>query len=523
MKQLFAYIRVSTPKQGKGVSLQEQRSAAEQRVARAQGTIIEWFTEKRTAAKAGRPEFDRMVRLLRKGKADGFVIHKIDRGSRNFRDWAVIDELIDSGVEVYFANDDLDLTSRGGRLAADIQEVVAIDYIRNLREEALKGIHGRLKQGFLPHAAPTGYDNHGAGVAKTIDPVRGPVIRKLFRLYASGAYTLRELTAEADALGLRNRNDRPLRLTQIHKMLRNVFYSGVIRSSRFGLFIGSHQPIVDRPTFDRVQAILAGKFIRRSKRHEFLFRRLLHCSTCGRSIIGGESKGHVYYRCSTIECPTTSIREDLVEDAVLHMLRGITLGPDETALVEVLLATHDRDSAEIRESQRRGLSERLSATSARLSRLTDLLLDGKIDTSAHDERRTELLLERQRIEQGLGASDEDGGENLALMRKIVELARTPVSVYKFADAEQKRRLLDSLLLNCVASGKTLTFSLREPFASLAKDGPEQPCRRYWNTGSTLGVEALISHVAALPPHVVDAIQSINLEEFVKPPLPDLPS
>jgi hypothetical protein len=41
---------------------------------------------------------------------------------------------------VHFANDSLDLNTRGGRLSADIQAVVAADYIRNLREEAKKGI-----------------------------------------------------------------------------------------------------------------------------------------------------------------------------------------------------------------------------------------------------------------------------------------------------------------------------------------------------------------------------------------------
>ena len=38
-------------------------------------------------------------------KADGVVIHKIDRGSRNLHDWADIGDLIDNNVEVYFAHE----------------------------------------------------------------------------------------------------------------------------------------------------------------------------------------------------------------------------------------------------------------------------------------------------------------------------------------------------------------------------------------------------------------------------------
>src|SRR5258707_807131 len=101
MKHLFAYIRVSTAKQGQGVSLQEQRAAIERYAARTGAEIIQWFEEQRTAAKTGRPEFTLMVRLLRKGAAAGVVIHKIDRSTRNYRDWAEIDELIDSGIDVH--------------------------------------------------------------------------------------------------------------------------------------------------------------------------------------------------------------------------------------------------------------------------------------------------------------------------------------------------------------------------------------------------------------------------------------
>jgi site-specific DNA recombinase len=69
------------------------------------------------------------------------------RSARNLKDWADLGELIDSDLEVHFANESLDLHSRGGRLSADIQAVVAADYIRNLREERIKGFYGRLKQG----------------------------------------------------------------------------------------------------------------------------------------------------------------------------------------------------------------------------------------------------------------------------------------------------------------------------------------------------------------------------------------
>lgn len=150
MSTIFiAYTRVSTAKQGtSGVSLIEQKQAIASYAERHELQISAWYEEQQTAAKKGRPVFNEVMRHLgeHQGKV-GLLLHKIDRGARNLRDWASIGEAIDLGVDVRFAQDDFDLTTRGGRLAADIQAVIAADYIRNLREEVKKGIDGRLRQG----------------------------------------------------------------------------------------------------------------------------------------------------------------------------------------------------------------------------------------------------------------------------------------------------------------------------------------------------------------------------------------
>src|SRR5262249_16284240 len=165
----------------KGVSLQEQHDAIERYAQRNGLKISEWFEERETAAKRGRPIFNKMLKLLNRGKSDGVIIHKIDRSARNLKDWADLGELIDQGIEVHFANESLDLHSRGGRLSADIQAVVASDYIRNLREETRKGFYGRLKQGIYPLPAPLGYLDMGKGKPKELDPTKAPLGQKGFR------------------------------------------------------------------------------------------------------------------------------------------------------------------------------------------------------------------------------------------------------------------------------------------------------------------------------------------------------
>src|SRR5882672_5559809 len=207
MKRFLAYIRVSTARQGEhSSSLQEQRAAIENYARRHGLVVVQWIEERETAAKRGRSGFTAMLAMLRAGVAQGVIVHKIDRSARNLKDWADLGELIDRGIEVHFANESLDLNSRGGRLSADIQAVVAADFIRNLRQETRKGFYGRLKQGLYPIRAPIGYRDMGKGNAKQPDPIKAPLVRDAFTLYASGEFNFEELMAELHKRGLRNHN-----------------------------------------------------------------------------------------------------------------------------------------------------------------------------------------------------------------------------------------------------------------------------------------------------------------------------
>ncbi|MCA1637728.1 MAG: recombinase family protein [Acidobacteria bacterium] len=206
-KLYFAYIRVSTVRQGQlGTSLAEQRAAIERHARQKNLKIIKEFQEQETAAKGGRPVFRALMQALREKKATGVIMHKIDRGARNLKDWAELGELIDAGIEVHFANENVDMYSRGGRLSADIQAVVAADYIRNLREEVKKGFYGRIRQGYYPMPAPIGYLDQGGGKVKVLDPASAPLIRRTFELYASGQFSVAALVIRMRQLGGMNRS-----------------------------------------------------------------------------------------------------------------------------------------------------------------------------------------------------------------------------------------------------------------------------------------------------------------------------
>src|SRR6266536_3605604 len=99
MQGYIGYIRVSTTKQGEGVSLEVQKDAISRYAERNQFQIGLRLQELETAAKRGRPVFNQAMKLLRQEKHTGIILHKLDRRARILKDWAEIVELSDQGVE----------------------------------------------------------------------------------------------------------------------------------------------------------------------------------------------------------------------------------------------------------------------------------------------------------------------------------------------------------------------------------------------------------------------------------------
>jgi len=484
MKEFFAYTRVSTVRQGDGVSLHEQRDAIASYAAKEGISIKEWFEERVTAAKTGRRAFSQMVSRARRGEAVGIIVHKLDRSARNLKDWSALGELVDLGVEFRIANDNLDLNTRGGRLSADLQAVIAADYIRNLREETRKGFYGRLKQGFYPLQAPIGYLDNGGGQVKTHDPERAPFIRTMFELYASGAYTLGSLAEKMDQLGFRARTGRVHSGKQLSQILNNPFYAGMMRIKKTNeTFAGKHKPIVSQTLFNRVRDILQRRTPRRQHRYPFLFPRLIACANCGLSIIGERQKGRVYYRCHAKTCRGGCIRERVIEDTIVQRFKSVQIPSAVIANVRELLPGYQARADQDRADTIKAISLAIKHDEARMERITDALVDGVLTKEAYDERRSKLLISLNAKRQELAKIEDNADAILDGMRENLELWENLYSSYISGERDDKREIVMNATSNRILSGKNLSIELQEPYSTLEitlknhRCGPSRPLPR----------------------------------------------
>lgn len=470
MKTVFAYVRVSTVKQGmRGSSLQEQQAAIRAYAERHALVVSEWFEEQETAAKRGRPVFARMLKMLDRGRAEGVVIHKIDRGARNLKDWADLGELMDRGITLHFAHESLDLSSRGGRLAADIQAVVAADFIRNLRQEVRKGFLGRLKQGLYPLPAPIGYIDQGRGLPKLPDPVMGPLVRRVFELYATGRYNLALLEVEAYHLGLRNRRGGRVTRNGFSKLLNNEFYMGIIHIRRTGdRYVGAHDPLISSTLFQTVQAVLRGRKIQTEVRHDFAYRKRIACVSCGYRLIGERQKGHVYYRCHTRACPPTSLRESAIDEQVEGILSRITIPAVMHGEIawefERLRANDEQEPKEVERQARL----RLGQIDETLGRLTDGYVDQTIERDLYLTRKAALLVERVRVAENLSEMSLSGDGRRLKATQFLELLKRLEQRHDDLLSEEKCELLNSVTSNLRVNQKNLLFDWKTGFDVIEK-------------------------------------------------------
>ncbi|MEJ8574148.1 recombinase family protein [Microbaculum marinum] len=454
MKHCFGYVRVSSHKQGEGVSLDAQKDAILRFAEGNDIAIVRWFEEQQTAAKSGRPVFNQMLKSLKAGRAAGVVMHKIDRSARNFFDWAKIGELADNGIDIHFATESLDFRSRGGRLAANIQMAVAEDYVRNLRSEVLKGQRGQLERGYYPFSAPIGYLNNGKGQLKTIDPVKGPLVKLAFELYGSGQHSLHSLRNEIARRGLAKPSGQPLPKGSVEALLRNPFYAGIIRIRKTGeVYEGAHEPLISTELFERVTTIKAGKSGKKVTRHNHLFRGLFACGRCARSMIPERQKGHVYYRCQFPDCRRNCIREDALSDGIVDVLAATPLTDQAIAQIDTKAKVWTRKFDRGAKTQTCALQ--LAHLDARLERLEDAAIDQIIDAGSFARRKQKLLLEKAAL-QNAAREDARFHDNPLTIRKFLERLKSLAVHYEFAEPAEKREIVQIATSNRSVQDKNVT-------------------------------------------------------------------
>jgi len=477
-KRAVIYARVSSKEQEReGYSIPAQLKLLRDYAETQNIKIVEEYVDVETAKQSGRTNFSEMVRFLRKHPTvRTLLVEKTDRLYRNLKDWVTIDEL---GVEVHFPKEGVVLSndSRSSeKFMHGIKVLMAKNYIDNLSEEARKGMREKAEQGIWPTKAPLGYRNVPGPDGKniiTVDPVSAPIVSRMFEWYATGEYSLKDVTKRVRQEGLvYRRSGAPVSMSAVHKMLRTRLYTGTFEW-KGETYKGTHQPLITHELWDAVQDVLNRRHATRRKglEQDFAFYGLVKCAHCGCALVAEIKKEkYVYYHCTGWKgkCGEPYVREEVLDEQFAQSLSCLRIDDE----VHEWIVRALRDSCADEKREHNDAIARLQAEWDRLQKRIDAMyvdkLDGRVEERFYKRMRAQWRDEQERCEHDIERHRAADDSYMDQGIQILSLAQNAHQLFASQPAKEKRNLLNFLLSNCAWQQGTLKVEFKEPFDMLAE-------------------------------------------------------
>ncbi len=499
------YLRVSTTRQMNtaadldedGNSIATQREWAIKKAKELRAPIIREFVEPGQSAQTieKRPEFKKLLRFIESHPEVRYVvIYMRSRVFRNHLDAAITKrQLREKGITLVSAKENFGDGYMGDAMEA-ITDVVNELQVRMSGEDIKIKMAHKVERGGTVGRAKLGYLNarkdFDGRLVNTIDvdPVRAPLIAWAFEQYATNQHSITQLQMMLEDQGLitrpsAKRPGRPLSSSQLAMILRDPYYTGVIRY-KGRLYAGRHEPLISKELFLAVQKILDGRNRRgdRDRIHFHFLRGLLYCAECndaGRTsrLVYSQNRGHgglyEYYVCTAKQrghCTMSTVRLDDVEAAVARVAAAERFDLDDLAAVKTELrraleALHASDQEE-----KDALRKELRKLEEQEERLIDLAADGSLQVDKLRQRLQDVTMRKGAIAEQLAKTAERIQHGVDKAFAYAELLEEPGRLYQTVPDSVRRDLLGAffkrLLVRINDGGLTVTSERTEVNATL---------------------------------------------------------
>lgn len=349
------YLRMSRDDTGEGQGIDRQREDCE-RLAQQRGwDIVEVLPENDTSAagKVERPQFDRLVQMIRGREVDAVIAWSLDRLTRNRRDTVTLVEAgqaADATIALVRGSD-MDMSTPAGRLAADILASVARHEIEQKSDRQKRANRQAANAGKPPQRRAFGYTDDGMELL----PDEAKAVRDLYSKVLAGM-TLVAATKWLNDQGFRTTRGGEWKRSNVRWLLLNPRYAG-IRVYEGAEMPGTWPAIVDDDTHRAMKSMLSDP---KRKKNQGTARRWLGaglylCGRCGSDVrVNYRDDGNRIYRCRA--SAHLSRLADPVDRFVVEVVTERLRQPD----LADLLAADDDDGRELHQ-EATGLRARLDS------------------------------------------------------------------------------------------------------------------------------------------------------------------
>lgn len=420
-----------------------------------------------------RPQFKQMIEDAKKGTVKRIICKDLSRFGRDYIKVGLYTEFIFPDKDIHFiaVNDDVDSNVQKDNDLAPFKNLFNEWYARDTSKKikAVKKAKG-LAGEHMSCVAPYGYRKNPDNPKEwLIDEESAEVVREIFRLCVDGygprriANILTErkiLIPSAYALekGYAVRNNIPKNPCQwsstvVVDVLERMDYLGHTVNfkthrksykqkkkiendkSEWKIFENTHEPIIDKSTFDIVQKIRANRK-RPTKMGEMpMFSGILYCADCGKKLsfhrrANDPDTKHNFvcsnYRSDTHNCSMHYIRNVVVEQLVLENLREVVsyVKAYEDEFVQMVMDADIKQKSKELAKKKRVLSDK-EKRYTQLDGLFQRIYEDNVSGKLSDERFVKLS-------QGYEAEQKDlQSEIEALRMELSQEEQQSVNVKSF--------------------------------------------------------------------------------------------
>jgi len=469
------YCRKSTDTEDKQVlSLDSQENELKQLAERLDLSIFQILRESKSAKEPGRPIFDQMMKTINSGKADAILCWKIDRLTRNPIDGGQIQWLLQNNKikciqtfeKSYFPNDNVLLMS--------IEQAMANQYIRDLSTNVKRGNRAKLERGEWPNHAPLGYFNDKADKTIKIDKKKAKYIVRAVKLYATGGYTLKQITNILHDEGLRTKSGGKVLMNQVHRFISSRFYCGLME--RDGkIYKGNHKAIIPLELFNQAQDVLHSRLHPRPKKHFYSAQGFLKCASCGCALTCDTKKGFIYYYCTNgkgnCEEHKKYMRSEVVDKLLSELFLKLKFNLEFIEISAEAYKAKNSDKIFYTQSSLESLNNELKSLLEKELALADGYTSKIIREEVYKIKMQEIESRRFEINLQIEKINGKSGLPVATFEQIKNVfidGNKASDEYLMVDDIKRRHMLENLLSNATVKEKNIvSYQFKNMFQALA--------------------------------------------------------
>ncbi len=495
------YIRVSTDMQKeKGESLEVQlkrlRAYAD---SKENWSMVEIYRDAGVSAKnTNRPEFNRMLEDIERGKIDVILCTKLDRLFRNTRDFLnTTDEFEKKNIKFVCLEGSIDTSTPTGRVFSTIRAAFAqferettADRVRDVMRSRAE--EGKWNGGICP------YGYYSEDKKLKINTEEAKIIKDIYSLYLEHR-SIRRIVHNFNASGIKTRKNELWSPTSIRRILTNPFYHGIVtyskrsrtysgelRKSKKSIFSnGKHPSIISKELFDNVQATISQQTKEAPKANaKYLLTGLVYCGICNSRMHGmvhhKPNTVHSYYRCSgylqkgIAKCSGNAIRVGDLEKSIIEKLKNFSVEHNELEEALKDLTSVNSDKSDTMKEKINFFKNRLIKIQAKRQKIFELYEEGNINKTDFLSRKAlieeeEVLVNKEidALENKTSSADFDFYD----LEHTLGLCKDMKEVYDELDLPDRKDLIRSILAEVKVDQHHIDYSIpiQPKFISYAQD------------------------------------------------------